>query len=102
MCATTPSPPNPKPAFLDSAAVHFSTFLADQVTAEKIVATVTFVDHQVVAFDGFRIEALPNDPGCRMIRGEGNDLNLAVVIRDDHVLRVEFEADPVPRQGLGF
>ena len=98
--ASAPSLPGP---FLDGVVRHLQAFAAAAGTAAADVhVRLTLADGAVVVTQGLRTAGpLPsNSSGWGMIEGVGP--TGAVVVREAHVLKAEFDLAPAERRPIGL
>ena len=98
----SPTGAAPSPSFLDGASDHFADFVRDHPDADRVVARITFADSRTLEMDGFHVAPHATRPNCFLITDGSPGSTMAVVVRNDHVFKVEFEADPKQSNPFGF
>jgi len=92
----------PGGSFAYGLATHFIRFQGSRPSALKIMVRLTLVNGEVLEFEGFQVDDLPEVPGCLMVQGTSVDSRFATIVREADIFRAEFEADPLDLQPFGF
>lgn len=93
----------PAGSFLDGVAEQLATFAATRgIQPEDVYIRFTLADHTHALSLGLTVFGPSGTYGWGMIEGLIDGSADAVAIREDHVLTVEFQVEPIVRTGVGL
>lgn len=91
------------PHFLDGVIEHLKSYARSKgVPIEDVHLRFTLSDSTHVTVQGIRVEGPQGTHSWGMIRGLKGETAEALVIREDHVFCVEFQAEPIARLPAGL
>jgi hypothetical protein len=93
----------PKGVFFDGVSKHLKTFAKKRKVAERdIHVRLTLADGTHVIVQGLETEGPAGTYAWGMIYGIASDTVDALLIREDHVVTVEFQVAPIARGPAGL
>ena len=89
--------------FLDGVAAHLESFAADRgVRKEDVYVRITLADGTHVVVRGLAVAGPTGTYAWGMITGIASDSVDALLIREDHIVTVEFQVAPILRGPTGL
>jgi hypothetical protein len=90
-------------SFLQDVLKHFEEFArAAGINPEDVYVRLTLADGSAFVVRGLKVTTSPPAQNWGMIEGLGKRSGGALVIREAHVVKVEFEPTPKARQPIGL
>lgn len=90
-------------AFLSDITTHLQNYAhAHQVDSQAVHVRLTFADGSSLLVRGLSVFDPPVAQGWGMIRGTASAESDAVIIREGHIIKAEFQLAPAERKPIGF
>jgi hypothetical protein len=74
--------------------VHFRKFCRKGEDPSEVQVRINLSSGEELLFDGLRIDRLENVNGCLMVRGASPASLVATVVREEQIIRAEFDRSP--------